>query len=69
MGWPECDGNHSSMWAELNRVGYAEYCSKDRAWHITDKGIDFLRDNELLMCYDELCTAVKDRSSIKQLFS
>lgn len=67
MGWREAHGNRSAMWAELSRVGYAQYSAKTKAWKITEEGINYLRDNCLLMCYNDICEAIPNADCFKRV--
>lgn len=59
MGWNPASGNRSAMWAELHRIGYTRYDAKSKTLHITDKGISYLRNNDLLINYKSMCEVLQ----------
>lgn len=54
MGWNTASGNRSAMWAELHRIGYTKYDTKSKTLYITDKGISYLLNNDLLINYSSI---------------
>lgn len=69
MGWRPDHGNHSAMWAELNRIGYAQYRTTDQSWVITRSGIDYLLDNKLAIDYNEIRDILYNVDHFKKVLS
>lgn len=67
MKWSTNNGNRSAMWAELSRIGYTKYNPKSRAWDITRKGMNYLCDNNLLICYNHICEVLPNVEYFKQI--